>query len=186
MNAKNRICAALRAKQEQGFTLLETMIAIAVLAFGVLALAATFASGITYMVSSQDDFIAQQKAQEAVESIFTARDSSSVPFSSIANTTDGGIFTVGPTPLCDPGPDGIVGTVDDNCATNAIDCIETPGPDGILGTADDFCNPLTNFKRTIAITPVSAGLNQITVTMNYQSGKLNRQYQLVTYISSSF
>jgi prepilin-type N-terminal cleavage/methylation domain-containing protein len=186
MNTKNRICAALRAKREQGFTLLETMIAIAILAFGVLALAATFAAGITYMMSSQDDFIAQQKAQEAVESIFTARDSSSVPFSSIANTSNGGIFTVGPTPLCDPGPDGIVGTVDDNCSANAIDCIETPGADGTLGTADDVCIPLTNFRRTIAITPVSAGLNQIAVTMNYQSGKLNRQYQLVTYISSSF
>jgi prepilin-type N-terminal cleavage/methylation domain-containing protein len=186
MNAKNRICAVSRRKREQGFTLIETMIAILVLAFGVLALAATFADGITYMVSSQDDFIAQQKAQEAVESIFTARDSSAVPFTSIANTTNGGIFTVGPTPLCDPGPDGIVGTVDDNCAANAIDCIESPGPDGILGTADDVCNPLTDFTRTIAITPVSAGLNQITVTMNYRSGRLTRQYQLVTYISSSF
>lgn len=175
-----------RRKQEQGFTLVETMIAILVLAFGVLALAATFASGITYMMSSQDDFIAQQKAQEAVESIFTARDSSSVPFTSIANTSNGGIFKVGATPLCDPGPDGIVGTVDDNCAANAIDCIEAPGPDGILGTADDVCTPLKNFTRTIAITPVSAGLNQITVTINYQSGKLSRQYQLVTDISSSF
>ena len=186
MNAKYRICAGSRRKQEQGFTLIETMIAICVLAFGVLALAATFANGITYMVSSQDDFIAQQKAQEAVESIFTARDSSSVPFSSIANTTNGGIFKVGPTPLCDPGPDGIVGTLDDNCSANAIDCIETPGPDGILGTADDVCIPLTNFTRTIAITPVSTGLNQITVTMNYRAGRLTRQYQLTTYISSSF
>jgi len=186
MNAKNRICTVSRRKQERGFTLIETMIAILVLAFGILALAATFASGITYMMSSQDDFIAQQKAQEAVESIFTARDSSSVPFTSIANVSNGGIFTNGATALCDPGPDGIVGTVDDNCAANAIDCIETPGPDGVLGTADDVCIPLDNFRRTIAITPVSTGLNQITVTINYVSGKLARQYQLTTFISSSF
>jgi len=186
MNATNGNCAASRRKQEQGFTLIETMIAILVLAFGVLALAATFANGITYMMSSQDDFIAQQKAQEAVESIFTARDSSSVPFTSIANVSNGGIFTDGATALCDPGADGIVGTEDDNCAASAIDCIETPGPDGVLGTADDVCIPLDNFRRTIKITPVSTGLNQIQVTMNYTSGKLTRQYQLTTYISSSF
>ena len=186
MSSKNRLSSVLPRKREHGFTLIETMIAIAVLAIGVLGLAATFADGITYMMSSQADFIAQQKAQEAVESIFTARDSSAVPFASIANTVNGGIFTTGPTSLCDPGPDGIVGTVDDNCAANKIDCVQSPGPDGILGTPDDVCVPLSNFKRTIAITPVSPGLNQIAVTMNYTAGRLTRQYQLVTYISSSF
>jgi Tfp pilus assembly protein PilV len=184
MSSKGCLSAVLRRKPETGFTLIETMIAIAVMAFGILSLAATFANGITFMMSSQDDFIAQQKAQEAVESIFTARDSSAVPFTSIANTVNGGIFTTAPTSLCDPGPDGIVGTVDDNCAV--IDCIQTPGPDGVLGTPDDVCLPLSNFKRTIAITPVSAGLNQIKVTMNYRAGRLTRQYQLVTFISSSF
>ncbi|HUA00152.1 MAG TPA: prepilin-type N-terminal cleavage/methylation domain-containing protein [Candidatus Aquilonibacter sp.] len=186
MISKLGIAAARRRKPQAGFTLLETMIAIVVLMFGVLSLAATFAAGITYMATSQDDFIAQQKAQEAVESIFTARDSNAVPFSSIANTSNGGIFTTGSTLLCNPGADGIVGTTDDDCAANAIDSIVEPGPDGILGTADDISIPLKNFTRTIAIAPVSTGLNSITVTINYTSGKLSKQYQLVTYISSSF
>jgi prepilin-type N-terminal cleavage/methylation domain-containing protein len=181
--------ASMRAKSprvsNRGFSLLETMIAIVVLAVGVLSLAATFAAGITYMMSSQDDFIAQQKAEEAVESIFTARDSNAVPFASIANTANGGIFLGGPQPLCDPGLDGIVGTADDNC--NLPDSILTPGPDGILGTADDVLLGLGNFRRTIAIVAVAPGLNQITVTMTYSiSGRLVRQYQLVTNISSSF
>jgi Tfp pilus assembly protein PilV len=177
----------MQKKNETGFSLLETMFAILVLSFGVLSLAAVLASGLAYMGSSQSDFLAQQKASEAVESIFTARDSGALLFSQIQNVSNGGIFTNGPAQLCDPGPDGIVGTTDDNCAKP--DCIQTPGPDGILGTADDICMPLQTFTRTIAITTSVAGnlnLRQITVTMNYSAGRLTRQYQLVTYISASF
>jgi hypothetical protein len=159
------------------------MIAIVVLGIGVLSLAATFAAGITYMKSAQDDFIAQQKAQQAVESIFTARDMG-LPFASIANTANGGIFLGGPQPLCDPGADGIIDTVDDNC--NLPDSIWTPGADGVLGTNDDVRLGLGSFSRTVAIAPAGPGLNQITVTVNSRVGQINRQYQLVTNISSSF
>jgi len=38
-------------------------------------------------------------------------------------------FLTGPRQLCDPGPDGILGTVDDNCA-GLPDAIVLPGPDG--------------------------------------------------------
>jgi type II secretory pathway pseudopilin PulG len=177
----------IKKRTESGFSLLETMFAILVLSFGVLSLAAVLATGLTYMTSSQSDFTAQQKASEAVESIFTARDSGALLFSQIQNVSNLGIFTDGPQQLCDPGPDGIVGTADDNC--NLPDCIQTPGPDGILGTADDICMPLSTFTRTIAIVGNIAGnpnLRQITVTMNYTAGRLARQYQVVTYISASF
>lgn len=177
----------LRKRTETGFSLMEVMFAILVLSFGVLSLAAVLASGIAYMTSSQSDFLAQQKAGEAIESIFTARDSGALLFSQIQNVSTGGIFQDGPQQLCDPGPDGIVGTTDDNCALP--DCIQTPGPDGILGTADDVCMPLSTFTRTIAITTSEAGnpnLRQITVTMNYAAGRFQRQYQVVTYISASF
>ena len=57
----------------QGFTLLETMIALVVLAVGVLGLAAMLADSLAYMQSSQYGFIAQQKAEEAAEAIYTAK-----------------------------------------------------------------------------------------------------------------
>lgn len=173
--------------ENAGFSLLETLIAILVLSFGVLSLAAMLGAGIAYMNSSQSDFIAQQKASEAVESIFTARDSGALAWPAIQNAVNGGIFLNGPLPLLDPGPDGIVGTADDNALKP--DCILSPGPDGVLGDADDVCVPLQNFTRTIAITPNVNGnpnLRQITVTMNYRVGQFTRQYQLVTFISSSF
>jgi type IV pilus modification protein PilV len=173
--------------QEQGFTLIETLIAILVLSIGVLGLAATFAAGLTYITSSQDDFIAQQKAEQAMESIFAARDNG-LAFSSIANTSNGGIFTTGASQLCNAGPDGIIGTTDDLCGAANLDCIETPNSSGVLGGPGSKCITLTNFKRTIAIAPVagSTGLESITVTMNYTAGRLKRTYQLESYISSAF
>jgi type II secretory pathway pseudopilin PulG len=177
----------IEKRREIGFSLIETMFAIMVLSFGVLSLAAVLASGLAYMNSSQSDFIAQQKASEAAESIFTARDSGALAWPAILNVSAAGIFSDGPQQLCDPGPDGILGTADDDCAKP--DCIQSPGPDGILGTADDMCMPLPAFTRTILITPninANPGLRQITVTMNYKSGRFQRQYQLVTYISATF
>jgi prepilin-type N-terminal cleavage/methylation domain-containing protein len=178
----------MRRNSSAGFTLIETMVSTVVLAIGVLGLAAMLASSMAYMSVSKEDYIAQQKAAEAVESIYTARNTGSKTWNTICNVGSpicpAGIFVAAPTPLCDPGADGILGTGDDNCALP--DSIVTPGPDGKLGTADDVLIPLSNFTRTIAITaiPGNATLRQITVTINYTSGRFNRVYVLTTNISA--
>lgn len=172
-----------RNTRQSGFTLMETMIALIILAVGVLALAGMLADGLAYMSMSQDEYIAEQKAAEAVESIYTARDVSQTTWANINNVSAGGIFVDGPTQLCDPGLDGIEGTADDNCAI--YDSIWTPGPDGKLGTADDVKMPLTNFTRTIVIAAVAGrpDLRQITVTITYTAARFRRTYTLVTNIS---
>jgi prepilin-type N-terminal cleavage/methylation domain-containing protein len=178
----------MRQDSGAGFTLIETMVAVVVLAIGVLGLAAMLASSVARMNVSQDEYIAQQKASEAVESIFTARNTGQKTWNTICNIGSAicpaGIFTAAPTQLCDPGPDGIVGTADDNCAL--LDSIVTPGPDGKLGTADDVNIALSNFTRTIAITavPGTTEIRQITVTINYTAGGSNRSYTLTTNISA--
>ncbi|MGH9764743.1 MAG: type IV pilus modification PilV family protein [Blastocatellia bacterium] len=166
-----------------GFTLLETLIALVVLSVGVLSLAAMLANGMISMNNSQDSYIAQQKATEAIESIFTARDLAQTSWIQINNTSAGGIFLAGPQPLCDPGPDAIVGTTDDNCAIP--DAIIMPGPDGILGTGDDVRVPLSLFTRTITITPdpVTANLKDIVVVVTYTSGTFKRSYTVTALIS---
>lgn len=171
----------------KGFTLLETMIALVVLAVGVLGLAAMLGDSIAYMQGSQDDFIAQQKAEQAVEAIFTAKYTNSITWPQVSNFSVGnpnGLFLSGPQTLTIPGPDGLVGSVNDVAA--APDYFLDPGPDGKLGTADDIQRPLGNFKRTITITNVAgdANLNQITVTVNYTTGRLNKTYTLTTLISA--
>jgi prepilin-type N-terminal cleavage/methylation domain-containing protein len=172
-----------RRESHAGFTLMETMIALVVLGVGVLALAAILGDGLAYMSMAQDEYIAEQKAAEAVESIYTARDVSQTSWVNINNASNGGIFVDGPTQLCDPGTDGIEGTADDNCAIP--DSIWTPGPDGKLGTADDIKLPLGAFTRTILIQaiPGRADLRSITVSITYSSGKFKRTYVLVSNIS---
>jgi prepilin-type N-terminal cleavage/methylation domain-containing protein len=172
----------------KGFTLMETMIALAVLAIGILGLAAMLGDSMAYMESSQYDFIAQQKAEEAAEAIFTAKYNNPNNWAAISNNTGAnpqGLFSVGPQPLLQPSPTGLVGSVDDVGAPPEV--ITLPGPDGMLGTADDVQMPLSNFTRTIAITNIATNTNlrRIDITMNYSAGKFfNRQYVLTTYISA--
>src|ERR1700729_375914 len=92
-----------------GFTLLETMIAILVMTIGLLALIASFATAISATASSQEDLIARHKALDAMESIYTARNSQQIPFASINNIANGGVFVGGATALKCAGPDGLVG-----------------------------------------------------------------------------
>jgi prepilin-type N-terminal cleavage/methylation domain-containing protein len=173
-----------RPKAQSGFTLLEALIAIVIMSIGILSLAAVYAQGIQVANMTQLDYIAEKKAEQSVESIFAARDSKLLAWTAIQNVSNGGVFMDGPRVLLAPGPDGLYGTADDD-ATNPDVVIIGPGLDGILGTADDVVFSLGGMTRTIVITavPNEPGLRQITVTLNYQAGRLARQYTLVSYIS---
>ncbi|MBI3669732.1 MAG: prepilin-type N-terminal cleavage/methylation domain-containing protein [Acidobacteria bacterium] len=172
-------------KKAAGFSLIETMAAIMLLSFGVLALAAVYTQGMAVMGSAQFDYIAQQKAAEAIETVFTARDTKVLTWDQIRNGGGGpgdGAFPRGPQPLLAPGPDGLVGTLDDDA--NKPDSIVMPGPDGALGTQDDVTIVLKMFTREIQITDIAPNLRQISVIIKYKSAKFDRTYTLVSYISS--
>jgi hypothetical protein len=181
----------LRRNNQKGFSLMEAMIAVLVLSFGILSLAAVFAQGLLFSEASQFDYIAQKKSEEAVESIFNARNTQATSWAQIQNVSAGGIFLDGAQPLLAPGvANGLVGTANDDAA-HPDSVIVGPGPDGILGTADDVTIPLSNMQRTVVIAPVfdAAGniepnVRTITITMTYKVGRLNRTYTLVSYISA--
>jgi len=173
-------------RKQKGFTLLETMIAMVILSVGVLSLASFYTQGLKSSNQIQMQYVAEEKAQEALETIFTARDTQMLSFAQISNISQGGVFKDGAQPLWAPGPDGLVGTADDDSA-NPDGVVTGPGPDGILGTADDTTIPLNPWMtRTIAIQPVQnqTNLNQITITINYTYQGQNGQVVLVSYISS--
>jgi prepilin-type N-terminal cleavage/methylation domain-containing protein len=174
---------------QSGFTLLEAMIAIVILSFGILSLAAVYAQGIQVANMTQLDYIAEKKAEEAVETIFADRDAHLLQWTNIRNVTglggaNDGVFLVGPQPLLAAGPDGLYGTADDDTANPDV-VIVGPGPDKILGTADDVVMRLTNMTRTITITDVlgETALRQITITVRYTAGSMSRQYTLVSFIA---
>ena len=177
-------------RSDKGFTLMEVMIAIVVLTIGLTGLAAMLGDALTYMQGSQNAFIAQQKVEEAIESIFTAKYDNTITFASIANTNSvpPGIFLAGPQPILQPGTNGLVGTAAGAGANPEY--IINPGPDGILGTADDIKVPLWNFTRTIAIAPApcaavgQTNVTTVTVTVNYTSGRVPHSYSMQTCVSA--
>jgi prepilin-type N-terminal cleavage/methylation domain-containing protein len=174
---------------EKGFSLVETMISLGILTVGVLGASAVLATGMQNLSSSPADVIVTQKASQAIEAVFSARDSHKLTWSQIRNIrgvsgNDGGVFLDGPTGLTLPGADGIVNTQDDPAT---IETIVLPGHDQILGTSDDQTITLNNFTRQIAIADVpneDGNLRTVTVTITYQSGPTKRTYTLVSFISS--
>jgi prepilin-type N-terminal cleavage/methylation domain-containing protein len=107
-------------KGDSGFTLIEVMIAIVVMSIGILAVIASFATAVAATQSAEEDLIARQKVLEAMESIYTARNSQQIPFAAVANISNGGIFKDGAQTLKCAGADGLVNTNDDvNCTTQA-------------------------------------------------------------------
>jgi prepilin-type N-terminal cleavage/methylation domain-containing protein len=195
----------LRQRSQSGFSLIEVMISAVILTIGLVGVLAVFGLAVAANQSSQQDMIARQIASEAMESIFTARNTSQLTFSQINNVTNGGIFANGAQPLTCAGPTyGIVGVAGDTascttatgaiCPNGGVQCLSEPGPDGIVGTADDVILSLSNYTRTILITPLSTGtpptviptLVQVTVTISYTvpNSTVAKSYVLVEYISS--
>ena len=182
---------AKRANQQTGFTLLEAMIAIVILSFGILSLASVYAQGIQVASLTQFDYVAEKKAEQAVEVIFTARDNDTLTWAQIQNTSSGGVFLPGPQAMLQPGTDGLVGTVSDTGSPNEV-IVVGPNSGGQIGTTTDQTVDLNPWMtRTIDIAPVldTAGNNEpnvrsITVTINYHVGKMTRNYTLISYISS--
>ena len=72
-------------KNESGFSLIEVMIAMSLLATGLLSLAGVFVLGLPHLAGSSAALIAREKARETVESVHTARDTRVIRWCQIYN-----------------------------------------------------------------------------------------------------
>src|SRR6202042_1122350 len=136
----------MHVTSKSGFGMLEATVAAVILVIGLVGLAGLFSQSLTFLQYTREDLIAKQKAREALESVYSARNDSTIGFAGIQNVSNGGIFIDGFNPLFLAGANGIVGTVGQ---TTILDRQILPGPDGIVGTADDEIIPLVNMKRQI-------------------------------------
>ncbi len=191
----------VRQNAEAGFSLVEVMVSMAVLTVGLVSLLGVFGLAMATTQTSQQDMIAKQLADEAYESIVTARNTTQITFDDIQNvgatncpvtgTSSCGIFLTGAQQIYSGGNDGIYGTADDK-ASALRQTLHDPGPDGIFGTSDDVYIPLTGYQRTITIGPMyntqgelESSLRSVTITVQYTTTQMNAQktYVLSSYIS---
>ena len=156
---------------EAGATLIEVVIAMAILLIGLLSLVAAMAWALTVNKRLREMTNTKMTITSMLEQIETLRNTRQLTFGQIANQGqvdntaapqrfDG--FPAGLQPVsANPGPDGIYGTGDD---------LTDAGPDGAYGTRDDFFNTMlarTGYMREIRITNLSVNLKKIEVTMTY-------------------
>jgi type IV pilus modification protein PilV len=187
-------------RAESGFSLIEVVISMAVLTVGLVSLLGVFGLAMASTQTSQQDMIAKQLANEALESIVTARNTSQMNWDNIQNTgatncpnlgtSSCGIFLTGAQSMYYAGADGIFGTADDAAAGMAV--LREPGPDGIYGNTNDVLIPLSGYQRTIVFSPVTdssgnlvATLRGVNVTVQYTTSqaKLAKTYTLNSFIS---
>jgi prepilin-type N-terminal cleavage/methylation domain-containing protein len=175
---------------DDGFTLIEVVIAMFILVAGLLGLAHVFYMGVTVVSGSSAAVVAREKAREAIESVHAARDTGTVDWNDVRNdeapeaadcpagttANGGGIFLKGSQHLGGPGADGLVNTEDDTDAEIA------PGRDNVMGTEDDIRLP--SFMREINICDVTANpnLRMIIVTIRYDVPR-QQTYRLTSYVS---
>ncbi len=172
-------------RHDSGFTLIEVTIAMLLLLVGALALAGGVALGARRLTGSQDQLLASERAAEAAETVFKARDNRVIPWVQVKNVlgatgVDGGVFLDGPRDVRTPGLDGLANTADDG----AVEQIVRPGPDGLLGTADDTVTALFGFTREIEIRDIGPSLRRLRVIVRYRTGAGTSEYILTTYVSA--
>jgi len=174
--------------RNDGFSLIEVMIAMIIMTVGLMSLVGVAAVGVQRVGQSSPMLIAREKAREAIESVHSARDTGELAWSRVRNTADGGVFLGGPQSLKHSGLDGLVNTGDDG----AVETVRTAGIDSILGNADDVITTLTDYTREIRITPLNydgtgttnPNLRQIEVVVRYRIEGVWRAYTITTFISS--
>jgi hypothetical protein len=189
------------AGNQGGFTYIDVMMAIGVMTIGVFGLLMTLTTSMVASTQGEYQVLAKQLATSTMESIFSARD---INNSTITNSTTGAtnmailinspsgggsIFPTGAqpifvlptsatnstaTPVLSAGPDGIVGTSDDNQA------VPSTGPAPVV---------LPSFTRTITVTNLSNNVSNtinlisIQVTINYVVNNFNFSQSMTSYMA---
>ncbi len=194
----NRNTANRNRNSDRGFSLLEVVISMAILTVGLVSLLGVFGLAMASTQTSQQDMIAKQLANEAMESLVTARNTSQLGWDDIQNVgatncpnsgaSSCGIFLSGTQPIYNAGTDGIFGTTDDAAAGQEV--LEEPGSDGKYGDTDDVLVPLTGYHRTILISGLTDGsgnpissLRAVNITVQYSTSQTK---QAKTYVLSSY
>lgn len=176
----------MKNNSENGFSYIDVMCAIVILVVGILALLSAITSAVVQSASQQQQLAARQIASSTIESIMSAKETSSgtLGWSRVGN--------VGSNPDVNGNMQGIFLTGNHQVRNDA-------GPDRIVGTADDTGGLVGGFQRQIVITDqcdpdrpspncptpgtYAVRIRSIQVTISYFVGSIQRQEQLTTVLT---
>lgn len=181
----------MNQKKQDGFSLVEAIIAMVILLIGILATISALSFSIFSIQDSEQRSVSKEITRSTLETVFSMRDL--LAFNQQAGGTaynwdsikvksgsNGGIFLDGWTPIRDsPGTDGIFGTADDACS-GAGSCV--------VGSTTNNSAVLPGYERKIEIEDiVQNGVVRkrlITVRVRYIIGQLQREESKSTIIAN--
>lgn len=169
MSNKTEVQNLSRRNDESGFTLLEAVVAIAILTIGLVGTAAAVTYALQFSAISENVTKSKLLLMASIEQIESLRNSRRLEYKQIANTgavNNGGTannfsgFSTNFQPIFEtPGADGVFGTPDDSLAA---------GADGIHGTPDDVpAQSMPQYSRQIIITELSGSIKKVQVLVRY-------------------
>lgn len=162
--------------KNQGFTLIETLVAVTILLLAIVGATTAIQTGITSFIYSKEQIVAFYLAQEGFEQIRNIRDENGLNH---RHWLTG--LSLNSSDPCYFGSACIVDPVNTNVATR---CGSGPGncpalrqnaTTGFFGY--DASWPATTFRREIVLTQINSNEISIVVTVNWTKGIVNRQFK---------
>lgn len=176
---------------ENGFSLIETIIAIVILTVGILSVLAAISFSLRTIQESEKITFAKENARSTMETIFSIRDlqlfdnngSQSIynwDTIMVKNGGNAGIFEDGWKPIREnPGIDGIYGTADDSCPVNQ-NCT--------VGSYTNNSPVVDGYERKIEITDInqngSVRKRYVVVRIRYMIGNQRREVSEASIMSN--
>ncbi|HEY6332049.1 MAG TPA: hypothetical protein VI756_22155 [Blastocatellia bacterium] len=189
------------AAGQGGFTYIDVMMAIGVMTIGVLGLMMTLTTSMVASGQTEYQVLAKQLTTSTMESIFSARDINNTVITNSQGATNMSILINSPSATGSIFPSPTTPSAIWVLPTSSTNSTATPvlsaGPDGIVGTADDNqavgTGPtpvvLPNFTRTITVTNLSNNVNNtinlvgIVVTISYKVNNLTYSQSMTSYMA---
>ncbi len=160
----------------RGFTIIESLVAIAILVVAITGTMSAVQSGLSSYIFSKDQIIAFYLAQEGFEQIRNIRDENRLKnfgwlTGIAANSSDPCYF--GQACIVDP----VVSAIPTRCAGGPGSCpmLRQNASTGFFGYDSSWS--ATIFRREILISAVNPDEISVTVTVNWSKGPVNRQFK---------
>jgi len=157
-----------------GFTIVESLVAIAILVLAIMATASAIQTGISSYIFSKDQIIAFYLAQEGFEQIRNIRDENRLenqPWLTGISASSGDPCYFGNTCIIDP----VVSSIPTRCsAPGSCPVLRQDTSSGFFGY--NLSWPVTIFTREITLSPINANEISILVTISWSKGIINRQF----------